>query len=243
MHPMNEHRAHKVQKSRVSRMTKGYASGGGVASNAGLSPDHSAPKAKSTMGAIAMEGKAPKARMDKRARGGRTKGKGHTTVNVITGHQGAPMAAPPMMPPPAMARPPMPPPAAPPGPMPAGMGGPGGPPGGPMMPPGGIRRQGGRTYASGGGVKSGAAWASGLKNGTQVQHAPGKQDIGDIARPRQKTATTYATGGAVESPKGGTPAKADKHTMLPGGSGGGEARLVKEARAKKSYRAASSISS
>lgn len=94
----------------------------------------------------------------------------------------------------------------------------------PGMPP---RRTGGRAYASGGRVADGPAYKEGLKNGTQVTHSPGKNDGKDIGRGR---VVTFWAGGKVESPKG-----VAKATKLPGGSGGGEARLVKEKRAARDY--------
>lgn len=165
----------------------------------------------------------------KRARGGRTKAKhAKTNVNVIVAPQGGqhpPMPGPGAgMPPPMPAPPPRPPMAPPPGP--GGM--PGAPPmgGAPMpgMPP---RRTGGRAYASGGRVADGPAYKEGIKNGTQVQHTDGKGDGKDIGRGR---VVTFWAGGKVESPKG-----VAKATKLPGGSGGGEARLVKEKRAARDY--------
>ncbi len=166
----------------------------------------------------------------KRARGGRApKGKhAKTVVNVIAGGGHPPMMPPPMaaapggpMPAPMPPRPPMPmPPPA------MGGGAPGMPPG--MPPPGMPPRQAdGRAYAKGGAVKSGPAWKEGLRSGTQVQHTDGKNDGKDIGRPKP---ITYKTGGKVESPQGVAAA-----TRLPGGAGGGEARLVKEGRARKDY--------
>lgn len=88
-----------------------------------------------------------------------------------------------------------------------------------MGPPPGMRKSGGRAYASGGSVKPGPTWKEGLKNGTQVQHSDGKSDGKNIGRPKP---ITYATGGPVEHPvKGGMAPK------LAGGAGGGEARLEK----------------
>ena len=273
-HPHNEHRQHKVERRRVEHITKGYASGGGV--HADEAEDKKLIRKTVKSSAMKAEGKAPKHRMDKRARGGRTKHKG-TTVNVIVPHAegGAmpmhpamagppPMAAAPAAPPPMALRPMMPPGGPP-------MGGPG------PMPPGmPIRRSGGRAYASGGGVKDGLAWEEGLKAGTQVQHADGKSDGKDVGRGRVVTfwaggkvkrksggkvgqtsgtagaSTPYhesvprvkpleagidkprrAKGGGVEVPAGAYPA-----TKLGGGSGGGEARLEKEKRARRDYKAA-----
>ncbi len=163
-----------------------------------------------------------------RARGGRTKKGGKTVVNVINagGHQNpTPMAGPMAAAPPPMAGPPMPPrpmPGPPPGPMPGGP--PGMPPG---MPP---RKAGGRAYAKGGRVADGPAYQEGRRNGTQVTHSPGKNDQAGLNRGKP---ITYARGGKVESPNGVAAA-----TKLPGGSGGGEARLAKEKRASRDYKRA-----
>ena len=81
--------------------------------------------------------------------------------------------------------------------------------------------------AAGGRVKSGPAWKEGLRSGTQVQHAPGKNDRADIGRGKP---ITYKTGGRIEASNRVEPA-----TRLPGGSGGGEARLSKEKRARRDY--------
>ncbi len=235
-HPYAEHRAHKHEKSRVHHIAGHYAAGGAVGSD--TQEDRSEGR-KVTMkpDLMKMAGGAVKHRADKRARGGGVKKKSHkgTNVNILIGHGGAtpppPMAGPPPTPPmlPA-ARPPMP--------MPAGVMPPGMPAGAPpaMLPhPGAmpIRRAGGRAYATGGRVADGPAWREGLRNGTQPQNSPGKSDDGDIGRPRQRTATTYAKGGRVEASNSVEPA-----TKLPGGSGGGEARLAKEKRARKNYKAA-----
>ena len=212
-HPMNEHRQHHVEKRRAHHMIKGYASGGAVETNDKKSVEKSVRK-----GEMRAEGKLPKHRMDKRARGGRTKHGGKTVVNVIAGgHPG--MGAPPMMPPPgagpavAPAMPPRPPMAGPPMGMPPG----GMPPGAPPM---GPRRSGGRAYASGGAVKSGPAWEEGVRNGSHPHNTPGKNDGKDIGR---KQVVTYKTGGAVEASN-----KVEGASKLPGGSGGGKARLAKE---------------
>ena len=193
-HPMNEHRQHHVEKKRAKHMVMGYASGGAV---------------------------APKHRMDRRARGGRTRHGGKTVVNVIAGggHPGMGAGGPPMMPPPG-AMPPRPPMAAPPPGMPPGGMPPGAMPPGAGMPPMGPRRTGGRAYASGGAVKSGPAWEEGIRNGSHPHNTPGKNDGKDIGR---KQVVTYKTGGAVEASN-----KVEPATKLPGGSGGARARLAKE---------------
>ncbi len=230
-HPHAAHRQTKVEHSRVAHITKGYAAGGAVHADEG--EDRSMVKKMVKKTALRMDGGAVKARSDRpgRARGGRApKGKhAKTVVNVIAGGGHPPMMPPPPMaaapggpmPPPMPPRPPMPMP-----PPPMGGGAPGMPPG---MPPPGMppRQAGGRAYAKGGAVKSGPAWKEGLRSGTQVQHTDGKNDGKDIGRPKP---ITYKTGGKVESPQGVAPA-----TRLPGGSGGGEARLVKEKRAARDY--------
>lgn len=278
-HPFQEHKQHKVERSRVAKMTKGYASGGGVQAV-------EAPKAKAKGSAVKktamrMTGGAVKHRADKRARGGKVKHKG-TTVNIINSpgqHPGGPpMMPPPMpgagaMPPrPPMAPPPMPPGGAPPMSPPGAM-----PPGGAMPPrPGMMPPPGTPMRARGGRIKDGPAWEGGLKAGTQVSHTDGKSDAKDIGRGKVVTFKTgggvirtfraggsvgqtsgtagpgvpykptykrvkeplapdvvRAMGGKVEAPEGIAPA-----TRLPGGSGGGEARLVKEKRAEREYKRA-----
>ena len=83
--------------------------------------------------------------------------------------------------------------------------------------------------ARGGGVKS-----VGIDAGTKVSHDKGKNDGGEDQN-RRRVVTFWAGGGVnkakggrVESPDGVAPA-----TKLPGGSGGGEARLAKEHRAER----------
>ena len=66
--------------------------------------------------------------------------------------------------------------------------------------------------------------------GTQVTHSPGKNDQAGLNRGRQ---ITYKTGGRIEASDEVAPA-----TKLPGGSGGGEARLAKEKRAERNYKRA-----
>lgn len=177
-----------------------------------------------------------------RAKGGRVKGnRAKTIVNVITGHPGggaapppmpggiAPAAMPPVGGPPMMAKPPMP--------------GPGGPP---MPPPGAppMRARGGRVgqTPTGSGVasntkdaernKGSKVFNQSMRNGTQISHTDGKSDGKDIGRGKAvsfrsggKVKSFYAKGGRVESPDGVAPA-----TRLPGGGGGGEARLAKAHR-------------
>lgn len=214
-HPHADVRQSKVEHSRVGHITRGYASGGAVTASA---PPVKA-SAKASKSAFAVGGAVPAARQDRpgRARGGRAP---KSTVNVIIAPQGGqqpPGAPPPGLaaagPPPMPMKPPM---MPPPGPM-AGPGGP--PPGGLPMPP---RSMGGRTYASGGAVKPGPAYEEGKREGTQVTHAPGKNDQKDVGR---KRVITYATGGAVEAPKGKMGPK------LPGGGRGGLGRLAKAHRA------------
>lgn len=192
-HPFKEHRQSKVEHSRVGHVTKGYASGGAVHDDA--KEDATQIKRMVKPSALKVEGKKAATRMDRpnRARGGRT-----STVNVIIAPQdGAnrptppsavpapagvaappvPTAPPPRLPPPG----PMPPPAA----------------GGPPMP---MRSHGGRAYARGGAVKSGPAYDEGKREGTQVQHDPGKNDLKDVGRGKP---ITYKRGGAVDRASGG----------------------------------------
>lgn len=246
-------RQHKVEKSRVASIIKGYAMGGSVNNQTAPLTDPNPPVPKKVRATAMVEGKAAKRRADRphRAAGGAV-GKA-TTVNVVVNAK--PEEKPEMMMPPPP--PPMPPPGPPPGPPmpPPGMGGP--PMGG--MP---MRKAGGR-------VKSGPAWATGLKNGTQVSHDIGKVDTDDMKRPGMKPGkrtevVTYATGGKVhdygktigtgptarpsnphpDSPEGrkrasggavfsdGKPGK-QMGPKLPGGVGSGEGRLAQAARAKR----------
>lgn len=231
-HPYNSFRQHDVERSRVGKITKGYASGGAVKND-----DRAiTKKAYGERDSQAVEGGSAKERMDRpgrsnRARGGRTKHKsGGNKVNVIVAPQGGqhPPMMPPGAPPPGVAagpppmppRPMMPPPGA------------GGPPPGAMPPPGmappGMppRNTGGRTYAKGGAVP-GPGWKESLKAGTQVQNNPsGKNDQRDVNRGKP---ITYKTGGRITSENGPMGPKFD------GGAGGGRARIEKEDRAEKKY--------
>lgn len=217
-HPHANVRQSKVEHSRVGSLTKGYASGGAVSPEKAVHAHEAkmhkgVPKTKFAMG-----GAVTGTRLDRpaRAKGGRV-GKG-TNVNIVIAPQGgqAPMPGVAAGPPPVPVRPPMADPPMPPGP-PPNMGPP------PGMP---IRSHGGRTYATGGAVKPGPAYEEGKRLGTKVQHAPGKDDQGDVNRPR---VITYATGGPVEAPKG----KKGMGPKFEGGGRGGLARLQKAARAKK----------
>ena len=223
-HPFVEHRAHKHEKSRVAHIAHGYATGGAVMENETAKPVQR--KAIKMRDAQAVEGSGVKVRADRpnRKRGGPVHGRHKgVTVNVIAApHGGAGGPMPPMVPPPgagpapAMAGPPRPPMMPPPG---AG-GPPGMPPG---MPP---RRSGGAAYAKGGAVKDGPTWKEGIRTGTPMQNNPaGKNDQLDVGR---KRVITYRTGGAVEHKAGSKPTT----PHLPGGSGGGLARLRKEKLAK-----------
>ena len=245
-HPHHEHKDHKVQKRRVAHITKHYAHGGAVHEDE--AEDKKLIKRTVKKKALKMEGGKPKHRMDRRARGGRTKSKGKgTNVNVIVAPQHAAGGAPGMMPgmPPGAMPPPHPPmmaspspPGAPPPMPPGGMPPPGMPPRPGMMPPPGMmpHKRGGRAYAKGGAVKDGAAYEEGIKNGTPVQHSDGKMDGKDIGRGRVVTfwagggVKKRATGGKIEAPEGVAPA-----TKMPGGGGGAKARLFKEKRAEKDY--------
>ncbi len=231
---MNHARQHHVEKSRAHHLLRGYKHGGAVKSAA--IGNKALALHKEEHAALHAEGHGSKHRMDrpKRARGGKVgkhKGaSGKTIVNVITGgHPGAPPPmAPPMgiagPPPGAMPAPPMA--AKPPMPMPppgAGM-----PPGGPPMP---MRKHGGRVN------QGSPVYEASKRAGTHVQHSDGKDDGKDIGRGRVvtfacggKVKSFRAYGGRVESPKG-----VAKDTRLPGGSGGGEARLVKAKRAAREY--------
>lgn len=237
-HPHNHLRSHKVEHSRVSHLTKHYAKGG-MAKHSDEAEDRKLIKSLVKKASLKAEGGMAKHRMDRphRAKGGRVKkGNAKTIVNVIAGGHpasGAVPPGPPMGPPPmgvAPAAPPMPPPMAarPPMAPPTGVGGP--PPG---MP---LRARGGKVHKPHGSP----VFNESLRDGTQVQHNDsGKSDLGRDNYPRGKAVTFesggrvrhfYARGGAVESSDSVAPA-----TKLPGGSGGGEARLAKEKRAARNY--------
>lgn len=204
-HPMNKFRQSNVERARVGNLVKGYAAGGGVHKDAEQDKALIKKMLGKELGEIGGVKAAMRADRPNRASGGKVGKKATTVVNVITsGAQPAP-PPPPMMPPPGAMAPPPPPP--PPGPPPGAMGPPGagGPPMGP--PPGMPMR------AKGGGVKS-----VGMKVGTKVSHDKGKNDLGDINRPR---VVTFKAGGAVKS------FTAYNGSNKAGGAGGGKGRLAK----------------
>lgn len=225
-HPHAEHRQHKVEKSRVSHITRGYASGGAVHSDEKQDRKLFGKMIREHDGEP--EGKKGKRRADRvtRAKGGRVK-KGATHVNVIVnGGDKQPVPVPVPVPAPAMAGPPPDPPMPPV----AGLGGP--PPGMPPMPP----------RARGGSVKSGPAYEEGKRLGTHVQHSDGKGATNtpenlDRGRPITfksggKVKSFYARGGKVEAD--GKPGK-QMGPDLKGGVVSGEARLEQAGRAKRNY--------
>lgn len=186
-HPFDHLRADKVERSRVSSIAPGRASGGRI-KHSDEAEDKALVKSMVKPAAMKMEGGKAKARLDRphRASGGRVgKGKTNVTINVIGGGDKAatPLAIPPMagaVPPMPLPKPPM---AGPPGgalPMP--------PPGGPPLMP---RASGGRV-----GSKGTAVYEEGKRNGTQVANTPGKNDQKDVFRGKQ---ITYKNGGAVEA--------------------------------------------
>ncbi len=174
-HPCgNENRADKVMKDRVGKITKGYATGGGVHSDE--AEDISLIRKKVKKSALRADGGSVKARADKvsRAKGGRVhKGGKGNHVNVIV----APSPKPPMMPP----APPMtagPPPMPPKPPMMAGS--PSGPPMGGVggMPPMPPRSDGGRAYKKGGRVKE--KMSGEKKHGKHEKPYKMRADGGDV---------------------------------------------------------------
>jgi hypothetical protein len=140
-HPYAAHKDHKVSKHRVGKIMKsgGHAHHDEAADKklfAGLMHEHESK----------MHHGKSHSRLDRFARGGRTKAKGHVHINIVNApHGGSPSPmgltgaapppgamGPPIAPPPGMGGPPFPPPQA------GGMG--------PPMPPGGMpRKSGGRA--------------------------------------------------------------------------------------------------
>lgn len=229
-HPYADHRQSKVEHERAGKITRGYARGGAVC-------DDDASDRKTAAAAVHKHekhmhkgeaetklkagGKVPKARLDRFARGGKVKKSPKTNVNVIVaagGHPpqqgglGAPVPmGPPVGPAAGAAPPPMPPKPVLPPPGPAAGPMPGGPP---MMP----RRNGGRTFAKGGKVAKGV-FEEGRRNGTQVSHTPGKNDLDDIT---DKPPITRKRGGGVPH--------------MTAGAESGEGRLQKATNQRRSKR-------
>lgn len=250
-HPIgNEHRGHKVERSRVSHIAgcssepKHYARGGSVHSDEAEYKEVVRKDGKPAT--LKHEGKSAKARGDKsvrRAKGGHVKhkGSGKTSVNVIVAPSGGGAGAKPPMPmpppggPPGMAGAPPMPPKPPMMPPPPGGGAPpmaglGGPPGGPPMPP--PHSAGGRAYKTGGGVNSAQKGegkksladkkgVTGIGDRTPIQHSGNKSDTQNIGR---GPVITRAAGGPIYSDGAKGKQMAPK---LPAGSGGGTARKAK----------------
>lgn len=219
-HPFAEHRQTRKEHSRVGHITKGYAHGGAVKGEKAIGKK-SLSLHREEHRELDAEGEGSKHRMDRphRAKGGRVgkKGNSKTIVNVITGGHPAGGAVPPGPPP----MPPAPIGVAPGGPPPMGakpsmMPPPGA--GGPPMPPPGMPMR-----ARGGSVKS-----IGMHAGTPVEHDKGKNDTADIGR---KRVITFSSGGRVRRFEASD--KIAPATKLPGGGGGGEARLAKAHRAER----------
>lgn len=261
-HPYQSCRQHKSEKDRVSKIA--HRASGGRVQHDDEAEDKALIRRTVKKAALKADGAKSKHRADRapRARGGRTEApndvkatlkkeaavsaptkeinrkrggrvKGKTIVNVNVAPQ-AGVAGPAPMPMP------VPPALAPAGAPPAPIGAPNAlaakPPmmgaGAPPVAPGPLpmRKRGGR-------VKSGPAWEEGRKNGTQVSHDPGKNDLSpenlDCGRPVTfraggKVVSFRASGGKVEAPKGVAAA-----TKLPGGVASGEGRV---AQAKRVHR-------
>lgn len=204
-HPYAAHRQSIVEKERVGKIARGYATGGGVAE---VREDAASTKtARARVGKVIgkMDGKKSMARMDKRARGGPVKAKG-TNINIIVGQpKGDQQPIPVPVPVPA---------GPPPGPPPGPMAGPPGMPPGAMPPPGmpPMRKKGGGVFAAG------------VKAGTQVSHTKNK-----VQAPPKGASLPFATGGAAPGVKG-TMRGGEK---MDAGAGSGEGRLEKAAKQKR----------
>jgi len=84
-------------------------------------------------------------------------------------------------------------------------------------------------------AKGGAVKSVGMHVGTKVSHDLGKNDTADIGR---KRVVTFMAGGRVARKAGGrieASNAVEPATKLPGGSGGGKARLAKERRGHRDY--------
>jgi hypothetical protein len=213
-HPHHEHRAHHVEKRRVHHITKGYAFGGGV-HHSDEAEDTALIRKEVKSSALKhhhADGHKSHHRADRphRAKGGRVKGKGATTVNINVAPQSGQAPHPMPVPVPASGGPP---PGGPPG-VPPGAGAP--PPMRPPMPPPGAGGPPMPMRARGGRIKSGPAWHEGLRNGTQVQHTGNKGDGENIGRGKP---VTYAKGGGIH-PANASMAPRDTPSGLAGLSGG-----------------------
>ncbi len=209
-HPMSGS-AEKMKSDKLHRMTRDYGSADPASNISGPTNRMKQEGPEDDVG-FGAESNAPKARADRssrknttmanpiatyanggavsRARGGRTKHKPSTHVNVIVAPQGAGAAAGgPMLPPggnpavppaPPMAMSPKPPMMPPPGMGPPGMGGAPAP-----MPPGGgmpgLRAGGGRTYAKGGAVVDAELKGEGLKPARAQGGKVGHYDAGSMS--------------------------------------------------------------
>jgi hypothetical protein len=251
-HPLNHLRANKIERSRVKDIVKGYARGGAIEPEmeeddeagpaSGDTSGESGRKAMKRGGKpkMKMEGNANRHHMGKKRRGGKIVAKsensapmedddkpkradggrvkrpaGQTIVNVMAGGDKSPPPPPQQVPvkvpvpvpapPPQMAGPP-------PGAMPPSAG----------MPTGGMspgmlgRAKGGRV------AKGTRTYEDGLKNGTQVSHSPGKNDLKNMIpdTPVIPVKKAFARGGAAPH--------------MTAGAGSGEGRIEKiEAYGKK----------
>jgi hypothetical protein len=91
------------------------------------------------------------------------------------------------------------------------------------------------TRARGGSVNKGTkVFEQSKRSGTKVSHDFGKLDMDDMNR---KRVVSFKSGGVVKTFMAGGRVEASdavaKSTELPGGSGGGEARLAKAHRAAR----------
>lgn len=204
-HPMNEHKAHKVERERVSKMTAGCGRARGGMVHDDAAADRALIRKEVKSSALKSEGGKSKRRADKsvrRAKGGRVKGdkSGKTNINIIVAPSSKPMDAPmagaalptpPAMPPrPPMAAMPPTPAMAPPQ---AGLGG---------LPP---RATGGKVV----GKKSLAdkKGVTGIGDRTPIQHSGNKSDTQNIGR---GPAITRATGGSAYRGDGPFPGQSQK---------------------------------
>jgi hypothetical protein len=214
-HLFNDHRAHRVDHARAERLTKGYASGGGV--HADASEDRAMICKDVKPSALKHEhradGKKSHHRADKphRAHGGRVKGKPKATVvNINVAPQGlhAGLGAAPL--PPAAAAPPPPrPPMAPPGAPVAGAPGmpPGMPPGVPpgrapiVVPPLGVRAKGGAVEADSAASKR--LHRTGSLKPRPIKNRRADPTSGPAFSPDENLSAVHPRAGPIEHPRTG----------------------------------------